>query len=168
MKLLKLETAASQEKECPVHLHRHGKLAKTGYRQQAPEIRTMCKSDQSEQFGRIVFGYVFTQLILDRNGVEILQPAFRRNHWPVGSKQHLLFQNRVAIAYQYFLKILGRPATKIDLDIGLVLRNRQRLFLPGEGGMCKHYFQVWKIDCHLIHVHRVGVLEPHTVAAWHS
>ncbi len=87
---------------------------------------------QPQQTGGVVLGDVFAQLVFDVDLLKRRQPAFRTDHRPVRAKQHLLLQNRNVVALQDRREVFRRPANDVELDIGLVLRHRQRLFLLGK------------------------------------
>ena len=72
---------------------------------------------------------------LDRELLEVGQPPVGSDQRVVRAEQHLVLQLRVRVSDQVLGEVLRRPAGEVDVDVGLVHGDRERLVLPGEGGV---------------------------------
>src|SRR3954451_6683738 len=120
---------------------------------------------QIEQSGGVLLEDQRPDLVVDLDALEVPQPALGRDHREVQTEQNLPFEQGVRVADELRREVLGRPAGEVDVDLWLVHRDRDRLVLPGEGGLGKHDRQLGKIGRHVVHVDRVRVLQPHPAAA---
>src|SRR6185312_6768321 len=94
---------------------------------------------------RVGLQYLGPDFLADVEFGKIRQPAVRRDDRPVRAEQHLVLQNRIDVAHQDRRIICRRPAREVDIDVRLVGRDRQRLFLPREGGMREDDLEIRKI-----------------------
>src|SRR5437667_8565715 len=99
----------------------------------------------TQNLPRVGLQYFRPDFLPDVELGEIRQPAVRRDHRPVRAEQHLVLQDRVDVAHENRRKVFWRPAGEVDIDVRLVGRDRQRLLLPGEGGVGEDDLQVGKI-----------------------
>ena len=89
-------------------------------------------SPEPQQARRVALDDVRAQLIFDGDLVKVRQPALRRDHRPVGAEQNLLAQDRIAVPDKDVGELFRRPAAEIDIDVGLVLGDREGFLLPRE------------------------------------
>src|SRR5437763_7078735 len=86
---------------------------------------------EPEQAGRVVLEDLGPDLGLDLEQVEVAEPALRGQQRVVGAEQHLVLQQRTGRADELRREVLGRPAGQVDVHVGLVGGDGDRLVLPG-------------------------------------
>src|SRR5690625_1289312 len=120
---------------------------------QAEEARGVLLEDQRLDF------------VLDVELLEILHPPFGSDHREVGTEEHLVLEQRVGVLHELRREVLGRPTRQIDVHPRLVRGHRQRLVLPGEGGVGQDDVHIREVGRHIVDQHGVGVLQPDTTTA---
>src|SRR5690606_2154940 len=87
--------------------------------------------------------------------LEVRQPAVRRDHGVVRTEQYLALEQGVGVLDKQWREVLRRPTGQVDVDLRLVQRHRQRLLLPGEGGVRHDDRHVREVDRDVVQVQRV-------------
>src|SRR5690242_18560553 len=87
---------------------------------------------ETEQPDGVVLEHQGTDLVLDRELLEVAQPAVGGDQRVVRAEEHLVLERPVRVADQVLREVLGRPAGEVDVDVRLVDGDRQGFVLPGE------------------------------------
>src|SRR5215475_15333853 len=98
-------------------------------------------------------------------GFEVLEPTLGLKHGIVGAEQHFVLKKAVGVLDQHWPEIFRRPPRKIDIDVGLVHRHGELLFLPGHRRVNHDDRKAGKIGGHVIEMQRVSVLQLESSAA---
>src|SRR5207248_1155398 len=61
-------------------------------------------------------------------------------------------------------EVLGRPPRQIDIDLSFVLRDRQRLLLPGKRRVGHDDRHLGKVDGYIVQIDRIAVLQADAAA----
>src|SRR5262245_52048363 len=123
---------------------------------------------QPQQLRRILLEDQRAHLGSDVDLLEVRHPAVGRERRIVGAEQHLLAQQRVGVMHQNRREVFRRPAGEVDVDVGLVLTDRERLLLPGERGVRDDDLHLGKIDRNVVDVHRIGIFQADAPAPRHA
>src|SRR5262245_61602620 len=98
-------------------------------------------------------------------GFEVLEPTLGLKHGIVGAEQDFVLKKTVGVLDQHWPEVFRRPPGKIDVDIGLVHRHGELLFLPGHRRVSHDDREAGKIGGHVIDMQRVSVLQLESSAA---
>src|SRR5258706_7465804 len=104
----------------------------------------------------------------DSNLLEICEPAIRRNQGIVTAKEDLMLEECIRVLHKVRWEILGRPTGEVDIDLRFMQTHRQSLVLPGERWMSHDNWHIGEVNCNVIQVHGIGVLEMYTSTAAHA
>src|SRR5215813_3026708 len=98
-------------------------------------------------------------------GFEVLDPTLGLKHRIVGAEQDFILKKAVGVLDQHWPEVFRRPPGKIDVDVGLVHRHGELLFLPGHRRVSHDDREAGKIGGHVIEMQRVSVLQLESAAA---
>ena len=99
---------------------------------------------------------------------KILDPAVGLNEREVGAEQHFGLELAVGVTHELRRKIFRAPAREVDIDVGLVQSDRERLVLPRPGGMGDDDRHVREVGGDVVEVNRVRIFEAQAAAARHA
>jgi hypothetical protein len=116
---------------------------------------------------RVLLEDLRTHCVVDRQTVEVAQPAFRGDQGEVAAEEDLVRQHAVDVLQQLRLEVLGRPAGQVDVDVRLVQGDGQALVLPGHRRVGHDDREVREVGGDVVEEHRVRVLQADPAAAPH-